>query len=442
MCARRCRYVNRQEAEDYIYSSYMRAQPQLSYDMPDSVKRHPEFTKKIIQSLYRGTPSIAVTGSKGKGSVAYILSSVLSLCGKTGLMTGPHTVKFNERFRIADELISDDEFSLIVSELRTLFDEIGCDTRKGEFISPIGIETAVAEAFFGRHGTDYDIYEHGKGVRYDDVGNIPAGYGIINTIFLEHTRELGGSIEEIASDKACIIRSGMKGIYSGRQSREAADIIIKRAENEGVELKLFGRDYSVSDIKYLDEGMSCTVETSGHLYRDIKISLMGSVQCHNLALALQAAEDIIGADFMRRKEDMQRLQSCLQRLEWFGRLSVLSRDPFILTDCCINRNSTASAIEAVRELDIRDPLFILAIPDDKDYPGVAEAVNKEGYDIVLSEVSNPHYRFSGIQQKKLSDAGIVCGYEKDLIKAVSMTGRPVVILGTTAMLPELKRRYR
>ena len=430
--------MNRQEAEDYIYASYMKAEPYLSYDSPDREKRHPGYSEEVIKSLYRGTVSVAVTGSKGKGSAAYILSSILSLYGKTGLMTGPHIESFNERFMAGGECISDDEFSDIVSLVRPLFDRISCDHTKGQFISPIGIETAVAEIFFSRHHTEFDIYEHGKGVRYDDVSNIPALYGLINTVFLEHKRELGSTLKEIASDKASIIRSGMKGIYCGLQTDEVRELMLRRAAEEGVPMKLFGRDFDVSDVRFLDEGMCCTVSTSGRRYENLSFSMLGTAQCRNLALAIQAAEDIIGERFLGNEEEMRRFRDILKGLEWFGRLSLLSRDPFILVDCCINRASAAGAMEVMRELGIDQADVILAIPDDKDYPGVAEVVSQSGYDIILSEVKNPHYRFSGRQQGELESAGIHCRYNKDLAEIIKQADHPTVVLGTAAMLPEIK----
>ena len=81
--------MTRQEAEDLIFASYMRALPYLSYELPDSRKRHPEYTAGvIIGSLYRGTRSIAVTGSKGKGICSLYPVKGTFTSRKTGLMTG------------------------------------------------------------------------------------------------------------------------------------------------------------------------------------------------------------------------------------------------------------------------------------------------------------------------------------------------------------------
>jgi dihydrofolate synthase/folylpolyglutamate synthase len=111
-------------------------------------------------------------------------------------------------------------------------------------------------------------------------------------------------------------------------------------------------------------------------------------------------------------------------------------------DCCINRVSAEAALETVRELGLMDVTFILAVPDDKDYEGVSRAVAEKGHRIVLTKVANPHYRFEGIQQARLKDAGICCEYVPDLETAINGTSGHVVVLGTTDMLKEIKRMDR
>ena len=236
----------------------------------------------------------------------------------------------------------------------------------------------------------------------------------------------------------------MKGIYCGSQTDEVRDIIVGRADEEGVPLKLFGRDFEVSDVSFLDNGMSCTVTVSGHRYENLEITLMGSAQCRNLALALQAAEDIIGEGFLQSDEDMDRLRAALKGLNWFGRLSLLSRDPFILVDCCINRASAGPAMEVLKELGIKKAVVILVIPDDKDYLGVAKAMEGISKTIILTKSQNVHYVFTNLQQEDLEQHNIESTWidtvEGALNKAKALGG-PTVILGTTSVVSEVCKIY-
>ena len=191
--------MTRAEAENYIYESYLKTEKEWDYSMPDSKKRHPEFSKPILESLNHNSriPTVLVTGSKGKGSVACMIAQILSGSGNVGLMTSPHILKFNERFRVNGNCITDEEFCKLTEKTKELFAPVRETLQPGECISPIGIQCALALQFFGHHQTDYRVFECGKGVKFDDVNQIFHEYAVINSILLEHTRELGNTLSEI-----------------------------------------------------------------------------------------------------------------------------------------------------------------------------------------------------------------------------------------------------
>ncbi len=430
--------MTRKEAEDFIYSSYTRALPYIEYDRPDSEKRDPSLTEDIIKRHHSGRTTVTVTGSKGKGSAAYILSEILGVTKSVGLMTSPHIDRFNERFRICGEVISDYEFTKIAEDIRPEFDRIEDRLDKNHFISPIGIETVIAEEFFKRHGAVFEIYECGKGVRYDDVRNVPASYAMINSIFLEHTRELGPDIADIAENKADIIKNGMKSVFIGRQDEAVKTILVKQALLQNVPVKLYGEDFEACNIRYTEQGMECDIRLGNEIINNVGISLMGSDQCSNLALAFACAKEIMGECFYEKLED---IRVVLKGLHFPGRLSIIKRSPFIMADCCINRTSITNVIETIKRLGLKEAVFVIAIPDDKDYIGVAEEISAKGCDIILTKVANKHYRFNGIQQDVLYKAGIAARYFGSLREAILEAGEPVVVVGTTAMLKELKEIF-
>ena len=191
--------MNRIQAEDYIYASYLRAERFQNYESKDSKKRNPALTKAIIDSLNR-TPCVLITGSKGKGSVANMISQILQSRHRVGLMTSPHITAFNERFRVNNLPISDSEFVSTVEALKEPFDQIESTLPSNVCISPMGIQAAIGLLYFSNKHTSYNVFELGKGAKYDDVNNINSSYSVINSIFLEHTRELGETVEKIAED--------------------------------------------------------------------------------------------------------------------------------------------------------------------------------------------------------------------------------------------------
>ena len=115
--------MNRREAENFVYKSYLKAEKHQNYGDKDSQKRRPDLTRDVIRSRSL-TPCVVVTGSKGKGSVSNMISQILQSRYKVGLMTSPHLVDFCERFLISGKNLSDDEFVTCMSEIHPEIDRI------------------------------------------------------------------------------------------------------------------------------------------------------------------------------------------------------------------------------------------------------------------------------------------------------------------------------
>lgn len=427
--------MNRKEAEDFIYASYLRAEPYQKYENSDSQKRHPELTKAIIESLNH-TPCIAVTGSKGKGSVAKMLAEVLQTEFSVGLMTSPHIEAFNERFKVNDAAISDEDFIKVVESLKNSFDEIESLLPNDVCISPMGIQAAMGLKYFNMKNTSYNVFELGKGAKYDDVNNIQHNYSVINTIFLEHTRELGESIELIAENKSYIISENQKAVFVGEQEESVLEIIEKRAHAFGVPIKIYGRDFGAENIKYTNKGMVFDVVIDNIKETDVCVPLLGEHQAKNCALALALCKEILS------QWNIGQIKDRLASLEWPGRMEVISKSPLTLLDACINRNSAYNVLDVLTHMGIEKVTFIIGIPDDKDYKGVAMAVHKKAYATILTTSQNPHYKFTEVQKLTLQKEGIDIIYIKSLNEAINYgkkLGQPIVILGTTAIIADVKR---
>lgn len=432
--------MNRFEAEDYIYESYMRAAKEWKYEDKDERRRNPQLSSKIIKNICT-KPAITVTGSKGKGSVARMISEILATSMKVGLMTSPHIVSFNERFQIMNSPISDNEFIYYVEKARNLFSEVQARLKQGECISPIGIQCVIALLFYNDKGTDINVFEGGKGVKYDDVNNIPHDYSIVNTIFLEHTRELGKSLEEIAEDKACIITGNEKCIYIAEQKKEVYQILSRRAEEMHVPMKMYGRDFYATNIRYTKQGMQFGVVIEDVVYEDVCIPLLGEHQAKNCALALALCSEIVDIS-----GGWQAIKDNLARMNWPGRMEIISRNPYVLLDACINRESACNVVRIIRELAIDKVVTIIGIPDDKDFQGVALEMANISEHIILTKSSNKHYVFTDEQALILeryfekSDLSVSSSHDiKSALHLATKRNLPIVILGTTSLIADVKK---
>ena len=426
--------MTKEEAEEYIYASYLKAAAHQDYSARDAEKRHPELTRDLIHSLGK-TPAVLVTGSKGKGSVANMIAAILQSRLTVGLLTSPHILDFTERFRVDGIPVSDADFVSCMEEIRPAFERIEENLPEGICISPMGIQAALALTYFNRRGTDFNVLECGKGAQYDDVANARHDYAVINTVFLEHTRELGSTLEEIAADKAHVIDGEQKCVYVAPQEDSVLEVVSARAKDFGVPLKIYGKDFSGENIIFTKQGMRFDVRTKKCTYEDVRISLLGSHQARNCALAIALCEDALGGI------DLPEVKKRLDALTWPGRMEVLSQEPFIMLDACINRASTVPVKETLKELGIGEVTVVIGIPDDKDFCGVAEAMAGISNHIILTKSQNPHYVFTKGQVGKLAEKGISAEWIPDTEAAVQQAkayGLPFAILGTTSVVAEVE----
>ena len=427
--------MNKKEAEDFVYRSYVKAEKYQQYGAKDAVKRRPDLTRDIIRRK-AGTPAVVVTGSKGKGSAANLISQILQTRYKVGLMTSPHLVDFCVRFKINGQVISDAEFVRQMTLIREEIEEIEARIPENVCISPMGIQADLALSFFRDQHTQYNVFECGKGAAFDDVNNVRHEYAVINSIFLEHTRELGSTVEAIAADKAHVITGEQKCVYIARQEPSVTETLCERADRLGVPVKLYGRDFYAEKIRYSHRGMLFDVVLEGERYEDLLVPLLGEHQARNCALAMAFCKDVLG------EPEMDQVREKIAETDWPGRMEVLSTDPFIMLDACIAAASCDHVKDVVRQLGIGEITAIIGIPDDKDYAGVAGAMKDIASSIILTRSQNPHYIFTPHQQSILAERNVETIWAdsmEEAVKAGKEFGRPIVILGTTSVVSEVKK---
>lgn len=437
--------MNRKEAEDFVYSSYLRAEKYHVYEEKDVERRHPEFTRELLRKK-SGTPAAIVTGSKGKGSVSKMIAEILQTKFNVGLMTSPHIEDFCERFQVNGEKVSSPLFSMLMEEIRPEIEEIDRKIPKEFCVSPMGIQADFALTWFRSRKTDFNVFECGKGAKLDDVNNILHDYAVINSVFLEHRRELGNTIAEIAEDKAHVITGREKAVFVGEQTEEALAVIRERAALLSVPLKLYGRDFWEENLRTEHTGIVFDLYVFGKRYRDIRLPLLGDFQAKNCALAMAVSETVFSdlsdkSTEMGKTLEMDAVRRRLSEINWPGRLELISGEPFILLDCCINRVSTKAVKAVLAERKIEKPVSIIAIPEDKDYRGVVQEMYPFSESVILTRTNNPHYHFSEKQCERMAEEGIATEWVENFTEAMKKAeekGLPIVILGTTSLLPEVK----
>lgn len=442
--------TTQKEAEDFVYASYLRAATHQDYAAKDAGKRHPELTKSLLRQKSIA-PCVVVTGSKGKGSVANMISRILQINFCIGLMTSPHITDFRERFRVNDTMIREADFCRLMAEIRPEILDIASDLPESVCISPMGIQADLALTYFSEKHTAFNVFECGKGAKYDDVNNIRHDYAVINRIFLEHTRELGDTLAAIAEDKSHVITGEQKCVYFAEQKHEVQEVLIRRAEAMQVPYKIYGRDFQAENIRYTCSGMLFDVVIGDNIYPDLQIPLLGEHQAKNCALALAVCMDVM-ADLCRESDTLYIFsepmcnQICrqLSAIHHPGRMELLSSDPFVLLDACIHSASCENVKDVLRHLGISNCTVIVGIPEDKDYAGVIRSMREVANRIILTKSGNPHYHFSQHQREVLMQEGILTEWTDSVKQALNLANSfsdAIVILGTTSVISETEQLF-
>lgn len=303
---------------------------------------------------------IHVAGSNGKGSVASMLASILTAAGyRTGLYTSPHLVSYRERMRINGQDITEEELCALADEVRLCVEQMEDKPTEFELL------TCMALLYFAQEKCDIVVLEVGLGGRLDATNAIPAPEAaVIMNIGLEHTDVLGGTLAEIAAEKAGIIKKGCPVVtYPGAPEVEAVFQKVC-AQRHAAWHKACFQDLTVLE-ENLDGQSFCWREFSG-----LKIRLLGKHQLWNAAVVLETIT-LLQAQGWKITE--QAVRNGLASAQWPARMEVLRRRPLFLLDGAHNPQCAQALAESLPMLlNGKKAIFLTGVLADKDYPGMID----------------------------------------------------------------------
>lgn len=318
--------------------------------------------KNILSALHNPQNNyscIHVAGTNGKGSVASALASILQEAGyKTGLFTSPHLVTFNERIRINNHLIS----NKMVVESYNAVKKVHQGSREPTFFE---FSTAMALYVFSKEKVDWAVIETGMGGRLDATNIIKPAISIITNISIEHKAYLGNTIEKIAGEKGGIIKRGVP-VITGAKQKNAISVLKKIAGEKRAPFYLYGKDF-----KRRNKGESFTYYGIENLWPGMQTGLAGSHQIENAALALAACE------MLGRKINLpvEKIRNGLLKINWPGRLEVVSASPYIILDGAHNLGASRTLSRFLSEkFKSRKITVITGMLDDKPYPAMLKNI--------------------------------------------------------------------
>lgn len=302
--------------------------------------------------------SIHIAGTNGKGSVAAMIESILRANGyKTGLYTSPHIFDFTERIRVNGREISPAEVSQLVEELLPFIQKYSCTYFEAS--------TMMAFLYFARMGIDVAVVETGLGGRLDATNILDPMVSVITKIGYDHQDYLGSTLEEIAFEKAGIIKPHVPCVI-GEQRDGISDFLEAQAHKMNSPVSLIGRDIHVHAIDSSVYWNHFDFEFDESSFPGVSIPLVGDFQVSNAGAALAAIT------WFSRKSGLffhpQRTRFGLKYCVWEGRFEKINNTPPVIVDVGHNPD----AFEALRRTleDIfpnRKIVLIFGVLRDKAY---------------------------------------------------------------------------
>lgn len=325
---------------------------------------------------------IHISGTNGKGSVLAYLSTVLTEAGyRTGRYISPTLFSYREKIQVDEKIIGRENLARLTTMVRDAAKDMqNCNAGNPTIFE---VETALAFLYFVEKNCDIVVLETGLGGTLDATNVIKTPVmEVITSVSMDHMEFLGNTLAEITSQKAGIIKPHT-GVVSAAQKPESIEVIREVCEKQECMLQVVDVE-QISNISYGYESQSFSYKG----WENIKISLMGSYQIKNAALALEAVDVLkkLGYELSDRA-----VYRGMERAVWRGRFTIISKDPVIIMD---GAHNPAAAEELVRSLKLYYPgkrfYYIFGMFRDKDYHKVIELTSPLAEHIITVETpDNP-----------------------------------------------------
>ena len=378
-----------------------------------------------LQNPQNDLKCVHVAGTNGKGSFCSMLSNVLYKAGyKVGLYTSPYILEFNERICINGVSISNDDLCRMTEKVKLAADLMEDKPTEFELI------TAVAFEYFRRHNCDVVVLETGLGGRLDSTNIIQHPLlSVITGIALDHTAFLGDTVEQIAAEKAGIIKKTAPVLFGG-EDEKAAKVIADTAKKQNV--AFYHTDYTrLANVNATLDGTTFDYKAR----TDVAIHLLGLYQPKNAALVLDAV-DILRENGLTIPEEavLQGLKDAV----WHARFEIVGHHPLTIFDGAHNPQGIEQAVKSVKQYFNGEKVYLLtAVLIDKDYTGIAKMLSEIAEKAFVMTPDSPRALDAVDYAKVLENAGIpsvafdsIPAAFRTAREAAKKDGKPLVCLGS------------
>jgi dihydrofolate synthase/folylpolyglutamate synthase len=332
--------------------------------------------------------SVHITGTKGKGSTAAMIESMLRAASyQTALYTSPHLHTFRERIQANGRMISEADVIRLIDKMRPLLPQV-------PGITTFEVMTGLAFAWFAEQSIEWAVLEVGLGGRLDATNVVLPAVAVITSISLDHVSILGDTQAKIAAEKAGIIKPSVPTV-SAPQTDEALAVIEATCRQQGSPFTLIGRDWTWEPGQVNGtarhgagrEGQSFILLHGPDTVGEFWIPLLGDFQLVNATTAVAAVSLLAGAG---ASVPWDAISEGLRTVQWQGRLEILGHAPLLIADSAHNGDSAQKLMAALRTLfDFRRLIVVVGASSDHITPTLLEALLSGSDLAIATETHHP-----------------------------------------------------
>lgn len=324
-----------------------------------------------LDNPHRKFRSIHIAGTKGKGSTATMVAEMLRNCGyKVGLYTSPHVSDVRERIRVNGDMIPETAFTRVFREVAPAAKGL-----KGGDPTYFELMTAAAFLHFATEKVDIAVVEVGIGGRLDSTNVISPEVCVITGISYDHMAQLGHTLEQIAGEKAGIIKSGVP-VVCAPQTPGVKRVLREAAAKHNAPISFVGEDvpfsYRFESAREVGPHTRLSLTTQHSRFEHLHVPLLGEHQAINCALALIVLDRLKTRGFAI---DDQKAVEGLPRVRMIGRMEMICEEPRVLVDGAHNAASVEALMRAIGQNIRYDSMVVIfGCHKDKDIPGMLKHV--------------------------------------------------------------------
>lgn len=340
---------------------------------------------ELLGSPQSSAPIIQITGTNGKGSTAIIIDALLRAMGlRTGRFTSPHLQDISERICIDGQPIDASRFDEVWTQIEPMVAMVDERRLGGIGMTFFEVMTGLAYAAFADSPVDVMVMEVGMGGRWDATNVGDAAVAVVGPVGLDHMQYLGDTVEEIATEKSGIIKSGSVAVLAGQEA-DAARVLQQRCVDVGAPMVREGVDFGLLDRQLAVGGQLLCLQTASGPVGDLHLPLHGAHMAHNAAVSVAAVEAFLGGKGL----DPKVIESGFAQVKAPARLETVRRDPTVVLDTCHNPQGATASMLALREaFDIAPLVGVVAMMSDKQVDAVLRIFEESMDSVVVTKVSD------------------------------------------------------